>query len=60
MKNPLTVDELRKAWNAQADPANSWDNLGLDEVIEFAQQQFLARFNGSIPLSAADAGEGQP
>ena len=59
MKNPLTVDELREAWNAQADLANSWDNLGLDEIIEFAQQQFLARFNGSIPLPAADAGEVQ-
>jgi hypothetical protein len=49
MKNPLTVDELREAWNAQADLANSWDNLGLDEIIEFAQQQFLARFGASNP-----------
>jgi hypothetical protein len=45
----FTLDELRAAWNAQSDPANSWDNLGLDEIIEFAQQQLLARFGGSKP-----------
>jgi hypothetical protein len=40
----LGIDELRDAWNEQADAANSWDELGLDESLCFAQQQALARF----------------
>ena len=40
----LGVDELRDAWNAQADAANSWDELGMDEMLCFAQQQALARW----------------
>jgi len=39
----LTLDELEAAWNAQADAFNSWDELGIDEIIWFAQQQALAR-----------------
>ena len=40
----LSLDELRDAWNAQADAVNSWDELGMDEIIWFAQQQALARW----------------
>ena len=40
----LELDELRDAWNAQADAANSWDELGMDEIVWFAQQQALARW----------------
>jgi hypothetical protein len=40
----LGLDELRDAWNAQADAVNSWDELGMDEIICFAQQQALARY----------------
>lgn len=40
----LSCDELRDAWNAQADAVNSWDELGMDEIIWFAQQQALARW----------------
>ena len=32
-----TVEQLRAAWNAQADAMNSWDELGLDEIVHFAQ-----------------------
>lgn len=39
----LSVDQLRDAWNAQADAANSWDELGMDEIICWAQRQALAR-----------------
>ena len=28
---------LMDAWNAQADPENQWENLGLDEIVDFAQ-----------------------
>jgi len=49
----LGVDELRDAWNAQADAANSWDELGMDEMLCFAQQQALARWGR--PAVAAGA-----
>jgi hypothetical protein len=40
----LCIDDLRNAWNAQADAANSWDELGIDEIVWFAQQQALTRY----------------
>lgn len=39
----LTVEDLKHAWNSEADNYNQWDDLGLDEIIEFAQQQIIAR-----------------
>ena len=51
----LSVDDLCGSWNAQADAANSWDELAMDEIIWFAQQQALARWGHQppqpIPLS---------
>jgi hypothetical protein len=44
----LGLDELKAAWNSQADAFNSWDELGVDEIIWFAQQQALARFARTI------------
>jgi len=41
----MGLDDLRDAWNAQADAVNSWDELGIDEIIWFAQQQALARWS---------------
>jgi hypothetical protein len=38
-KELLSIDDLRDAWNAQSDAFNSWDELGIDEIIWFAQQQ---------------------
>lgn len=46
----MTLDELANAWNAQADPFNQWEELGLDEMVAFAQQQAL--------LDAAEEFEG--
>ena len=37
----MTLNELEAAWNAQADPFNQWEALGLDEIVAFAQQQAL-------------------
>ena len=37
-QEPLTLDELEILWNAQADPMNQWDELGLDEIVAFAQE----------------------
>lgn len=28
----MGIEELRAAWNAQADQYNQWDDLGLDNV----------------------------
>ena len=39
----LGVEELKTLWNANADIYNSWDSLGLDEIVEFAQRQELRR-----------------
>jgi hypothetical protein len=44
-KELLSIDDLRDAWNAQSDAFNSWDDLGIDEIIWFAQQQALARWS---------------
>jgi hypothetical protein len=35
----MSIDELKAAWNAQADAMNQWDELGLDEIVDFAQEQ---------------------
>ena len=44
----LCLEDLRDAWNAQADAVNSWDELGMDEIIWFAQQQALARWGRPV------------
>lgn len=33
-----TIDELESLWNAQADSYNQWIELGLDEIVSFAQK----------------------
>jgi hypothetical protein len=48
----LGLDDLRNAWNAQADAANSWDELGLDEIICFAQQAIVRQCRPAVaPLA---------
>jgi hypothetical protein len=32
-----SVEDLKQEWNAQADQLNQWDELGLDEIVWFAQ-----------------------
>jgi|688.fasta_scaffold171327_4 hypothetical protein len=49
----LGLDQLAAAWNAQADAANGWDELGLDEIIVWAQRQALARW-GRQPTPPAE------
>lgn len=34
----MTVEELEVMWNAQADLDNQWCELGLDEIVDFAQR----------------------
>ena len=45
----LSVEDLRNAWNEQADQFNSWDDLGIDEIVWWAQRQALARYGNHIP-----------
>ena len=40
----LGIEDLEAAWNAQADAFNSWDELGIDEIVFWAQRQALARW----------------
>ena len=39
----MTYDEIRTAWNAQADEHNQWDDLGEDEKIEWAASSAAAK-----------------
>jgi hypothetical protein len=43
----LSVDDLRNTWNAEANAVNDWDELGIDEIIWWAQRQALARWGTS-------------
>ena len=40
----FSLDQLRDKWNAQADAFNTWDELGIDEIVWWAQHQALARW----------------
>lgn len=35
----MKLNELEEAWNAQSDRLNQWCELGLDEIVHFAQEQ---------------------
>lgn len=50
----LSLDQLRDAWNAQADAMNSWDELGIDEIIWWAQRQALARWGRAAPVPVSE------
>ena len=39
----MTYDEIKTAWNAQADEHNQWDDLGEDEKIEWAASSAAAK-----------------
>jgi hypothetical protein len=54
----LGLDQLEEAWNAQADEANDWNELGLDEIIAWAQRQALARW-GHQPAPPAEGEVGE-
>ena len=40
----FSLDQLRDKWNAQADAFNTWDELGIDEIVWWTQHQALARW----------------
>ena len=50
----MKYDEIRHAWNAQADEHNQWDELGEDEKIEWA-----ARFGAEKERAARQAAQAE-
>jgi hypothetical protein len=54
----LGLDQLEEEWNARADSANGWNELGLDEIIAWAQRQALARW-GRQPAPPAEGEVGE-
>ena len=34
----MGLEELEAAWNANADRFNQWSELGIDEIVAFAQE----------------------
>jgi hypothetical protein len=43
---PIPTEELRAAWNQQADEFNQWESLDLGEQLAWAQARALDRFGG--------------
>ncbi len=37
----LTVEELKERWIYDAGHVNRWDELGIDEIVHFAQTEIL-------------------
>ena len=33
-------ERIKKSWNAQADANNQWDSLSIDEMLEYALEQY--------------------
>lgn len=57
----FSLDQLRDAWDAQADAANCWDALGIDEIVCWAQKQALARWGRpAVPPAPAEGKVGEP
>lgn len=46
----MTHDEIRHAWNAQADDRNRWYRLSEDEKIEWAAIYAAAKARGPAPI----------
>jgi len=39
----VILQDLKEAWDAQADEHNKFESLGLDEIVAFAQEQERAK-----------------
>lgn len=44
----LTVAELSARWNESADEHNQWESLGIDEIVEFAQQECAIDYRAAL------------
>ena len=50
----MKYDDIKTAWNAQADEHNQWDELGEDEKVEWA-----ARFGAGKERTARQAAQAE-
>ena len=51
----MTYDEIRHAWNAQADDGNRWHSLSEAEKIEWAAIHAAAKARGPAPIFYSEA-----
>ena len=51
----MTYDEIKFAWNAQADEFNQWGELGLIEKVEWAARLGAEKERGPAPIFHQDA-----
>lgn len=49
----MNLQELQATWNAQSDKYNQWDDLGLDEIVAFAQHQAI--FSKDVEITTLTA-----
>ena len=51
----MTYEEIRLAWNAQAEDFNQWAELGLIEKVEYAARLGAEKERGPTPIFNQDA-----
>ena len=51
----MTYEEIRHAWNAQAEDFNQWAELGLIEKVEWAARLGAEKERGPAPILSQDA-----
>ena len=51
----MTYEEIRHAWNAQAEEFNQWVELGLIEKVEWAARLGAEKERGPAPIFSQDA-----
>ena len=51
----MTYEEIRHAWNAQAEDFNQWAELGLIEKIEWAARLGAEKERGPAPIFHQEA-----
>ena len=50
----VQLDEIKAAWNAQADEFNQWDELGEDEKVEWAAAYAVTKERAAISKATDD------
>ena len=53
----MTYEEIRHAWNAQADEFNQWDDLGEDEKIEWVAIHAAAKERAARQVAQVEVAE---
>ena len=51
----MTYDEIKTAWDVQADEHNQWDSLSEDEKVEWAARLGTVKSRGTAPIFSQDA-----